>query len=95
MTSLDQRYHFEDPALFVIEVQGDSQDLGLRKRDKLIINRAMRPEEGQLVLMVISNRFSLRRFSQAFIHQQDPEKGDFVWGVVTTLLRQFKEGENG
>lgn len=87
--SLDERYLSNRPATFIIEAAGDSGPLGIKKGDKLLIDRSLHPREGQLVLLVINNEFQVRRFSQKFLQNADPECGDFVWGVITTLIREF------
>jgi DNA polymerase V len=88
--SLDERYLTNRPATFIIEAAGESKALGIRKGDKFIIDRSLHPREGQLVLLVIRNEFQVQRFSRKLLEGQDPESGDFVWGVITTLLREFK-----
>lgn len=87
--SLDERYLTNKPSLFIIEIAADAQHLGLKKGDKLLIDRSLTPKEGQLVLLVLSNQFRLKQFSWKMLEGQDPETGDFVWGVITTLLREF------
>lgn len=88
--SLDERYLRNKPSLFIIEVSADAPFLGLKKEDKLLIDRSLTPNEGQLVLLVLNNEFSLQKFSRERLKNSDPESGDFVWGVVTTLLREFR-----
>lgn len=91
--SLDERYLTNKPSLFIIEAASDSKALGINKGDKLLIDRSLRPREGQLCLLVMSNHFQLKKFSWKMLEGQDPEVGDFVWGVITTLLREFNRGE--
>ena len=88
--SLDERYQLTNPSVFLVEVSGDSRSLGLKAQDKLIIDRALKPKEGDLVLMVLSGEFKLERYSIQRLKMQDPEGGDFLWGVVTTLLRDYR-----
>lgn len=88
--SLDERYLTNPPATFIIQVVGESKALGVRPKDRLIIDRSLTPKEGQLVLLVIKNQFEICLFSRKMLEGQDSESGDFVWGVVTTLLREFK-----
>ena len=87
--SLDERYLTNKPSLFIIEAAGESKTLGISKGDKLLIDRSLKPREGQLVLLVLNNEFTLRKFSWKMLEGQDPESGDFVWGVITTLLREY------
>jgi DNA polymerase V len=88
--SLDERYLVNHPGIFIIEASGTSPKLGIRPGDKLIINRAETPRKGDLVLLVIQNEFKLTLFSPEELKKQDADTGDFIWGVVTTLLREFK-----
>jgi DNA polymerase V len=92
--SLDQRYLTNRPATFIIEARGESKFLGIKSGDKLIIDRSLQPREGQICLMVINNEFVVRRFSRQQFAGKDPEITDFVWGVITTLLREFNRGNN-
>lgn len=92
--SLDERYLTNRPSLFIIEAAEDSKFLNILKGDKLLIDRSITPKEGQLCLLVINNQFQLRKFSWKMIKAQDYETGDFVWGVVTTLFREFNRGSH-
>jgi DNA polymerase V len=87
--SLDERYLQNRPATFIIEAAGESKALGIRPRDRLIIDRSLKPREGQLVLLVVNNEFRLTLFRQRMLLGEDAESNDFVWGVVTTLIREF------
>jgi SOS-response transcriptional repressor LexA len=88
--SLDERYHINHPGIFIVEASGASPKLGIQSGDKLIINRALKPTRGQLVLLVLDNEFKLAHFVPELLKGKDPETEDFLWGVVTTLLREFK-----
>lgn len=87
--SLDERYLTNKPSLFIIESAEDSKSLGIYKGDKFLVDRSLRPHEGSLALLVVNNQFRLERFSWKMLIGQDSESGDFVWGVVTTLIREF------
>lgn len=88
--SLDERYLVKHPGIFIIEAATTSVKLGVRAGDKLIINRSLAPKRDDLVLLVINNNFSLTRFHPEQLKDKDPESEDFLWGVVTTLLREFR-----
>jgi DNA polymerase V len=87
--SLDERYLTNRPSLFIIEAAGDSKRLGIFKGDKLLIDRSLHPKEGQLCLFVINNEFKLSCYFRQKHFALDSESEDFIWGVVTTLLREF------
>lgn len=88
--SLDKRYLTNRPATFIIEAKGDSKFLGIKSGDKLIIDRSLNPQEDDTVLLVVRNEFQVSRFKRAMTEGHDPENGDFVWGVVTTLIRELR-----
>lgn len=87
--SLDERYLIHHSAIFIIQAVGESKALGIRSKDRLVIDRSLTPKEGQLILLVINNQFEVGLYSKKMLEGQDPETGDFIWGVVTTLLREF------
>jgi DNA polymerase V len=89
--SLDERYLQNPPSTFIIEAAGESKPLGIRPRDRLIIDRSLNPREGQLVLLVLNNEFRLSLFRQDMVLGEDSGSNDFVWGVVTTLIREFPQ----
>lgn len=84
--SLDKYYLIGRPSIFIVQFQG-IKSLGVEPGDKLIIDRSLKPKEGKLVLAVINNEFSLQRFSKRLCEGQDPETGDFIWGVVKAFIR--------
>jgi len=89
--SLDDRYLTNIPSLFIIEAAGDSKGLSIYKGDKLLIDRSLQPKEGQLCLFVIKNEFQLSRYFRQKHFALDSDSEDFIWGVVTTLLREFNK----
>lgn len=87
---LNERYLTNRPAMFIVEVGSDRVALNLQKGNKLIIDRSLKPREKDLVLLVINNQFELKHFSWKMVEGQDPETGDFIWGVVTTVIRELR-----
>jgi DNA polymerase V len=88
--SLDERYHVSAPSVFIIEASGHSIALGVMSKDKLIIDRALKPLKGELVLLVVNGEFKLTHYLPELLKNQDPDVGDFIWGVVTTILRELR-----
>lgn len=86
--SLDKEYLLNKASSYIIQVENDFKPLGVLKNDRLLIDRSLSPREGQLVLLVINNEFSVRKFSAKLIEGHDMESGDFVWGVVTAQIRK-------
>jgi SOS-response transcriptional repressor LexA len=92
MISLDERYLKNSISTFIIEVDGNSRTLGLKHKDKLIVDRARDPRPADLVLLVVNNAFVMERFDPEKMPEQNHDSGNFVWGVVTTVIREFKAG---
>lgn len=88
--SLDERYLTNRPSMFLIEVGDDSKRHNVFKGNKLLIDRSLKPREKDLVLMVMGNEFKLVHFSWKMLEGQDPETGDFVWGVVKTIIQELR-----
>jgi SOS-response transcriptional repressor LexA len=88
--SLDERYRIGAPSVFIIEASGSSHTLGLKTKDKLIIDRSLKPMKGELVLLVLGGEFKLTHFLPELLKNRDPDSGDFIWGVVTTILRELR-----
>lgn len=88
--SLDERYRIGAPSVFIIEASGDSHSLGIKNKDKFVIDRALKPQKGELVLLVVNGEFKFTYFLPTQLKNENPDSGDFIWGVVTTLLREFR-----
>ena len=88
--SLDERYRVNAASVFIIEASGSSHALGIKSKDKLIIDRALKPQRGELVLLVVRGEFKFTYFLPEQLKNQDPDSGDFIWGVVTTILRELR-----
>lgn len=88
--SLDERYQIGAPSVFIIEASGHSPSLGIKSKDKFIIDRALKPLRGELVLLVVNGEFKLSHFLPEQLKNDNPDTGDFIWGVITTLLREFR-----
>lgn len=86
--SLDKEYLLNKASSYIIQVENDVKSLGILKNDRLLIDRSLHPREGQIVLMVINNEFTVKKFSSKLTEGHDMECGDFVWGVVTTQIRK-------
>ncbi len=88
--SLDERYQIGAPSGFIIAATGHSQPLGIKSGDKFVIDRALTPQKGELVLLVVRGEFKFTHYMPEQLKNQDPDSGDFIWGVVTTLLRELR-----
>lgn len=88
--SLDERYHIGAPSVFIIECSSNLFSLGIKAGDKFIIDRALKPRKGELVLLVVGGEFKFAHYSPELLKNQDPDCGDLLWGVVATILRELR-----
>lgn len=90
-------------ATFLMRVAGDSmRDAGIDDGDLVLIDRAVTPAHGHIVIAVVEQEFACRRLvmRQGELHLQaaDPAVADIVpaesegleiWGVVTTAIKSL------
>ncbi|MCK5884056.1 MAG: translesion error-prone DNA polymerase V autoproteolytic subunit [Bacteriovoracaceae bacterium] len=92
------------PATFFVRVQGDSMiDAGIFDGDLLIVDRSLEARSGQVIIAMVNNDFTVKRFIKVSDKQvtlqaenkqhKDIEVGvdsDFsIWGVVTNSIHSF------
>lgn len=78
-------------ATFFVRVAGDSmRDAGILSGDILVVDRAIAPSHGKIVVAVINGKFTVKRIhidSQEYVNQE----ADFqVWGVVTYVIHKVQ-----
>lgn len=88
--SLDERYRIGAPSVFIIQASGNSHALGIKSGDKFIIDRALKPGRGELVLLVVNGEFKFSHYLPEQLKNDNPDSGDFIWGVITTILRELR-----
>lgn len=90
-------------ATFLLRVSGESmKDAGIFDGDMLVVNRALKPQHGHIVVAVVDGEFTVK-----YLHQQGgciklksanvnypditPQEGQTleVWGVVTASIKRF------
>ena len=90
-------------ATFAVWIEGDSmKDAGIFPGDLAIIDRSVSPANGCIVLALLDNEFTVKRYRQmgggvvlspenkAFRDIVVGEEADFqVWGVVKNTIRKF------
>lgn len=90
-------------ATFMVRIKGDSmRDFGIFNDDVVVVDRAIRPGNGQIVIAVIDGEFTCKEFSIVNglrLRAGNPDYPDIVptdgqtveiWGVVRATIKQFK-----
>jgi DNA polymerase V len=92
-------------ATFLVRVSGDSMtEAGIADGDVLIVDRALKPEHGNVVVAMIDGDFTVKylhqRFGQFKLRAANPTYPDIVpregqmvevWGVVTASIKRFRK----
>ena len=92
-------------ATFMIRVSGESMiDAGIADGDVLIVDRALKPEHGSVVVAIVDGEFTVKylhqRFGQFKLRAANPTYPDIipregqmveVWGVVTASIKRFRK----
>jgi DNA polymerase V len=104
-TALDlNNYLIRNPAAtFLVRVVGDSMiDAGIQPGDLLVVDRSVEASEGSIVVAVVNNEFTLKRYSaRNGCPELLAENADFppirlaegdeasIWGVVKHAIKDF------
>ena len=90
-------------ATFLLRVSGESmKDAGIFDGDMLVVNKALKPQHGNIVVAVVDGEFTVKYLHQragriklkpANVTYPDitPKEGQTleVWGVVTASIKRF------
>lgn len=93
-----------EAATFVLRVSGWSMiDAGIFDNDRVVVDRALDPQQGDIVVAIINNDLTIKRLGKidnkpALLPENPnfdpivPADGDTleIWGVVTGSLRTFR-----
>ena len=102
--SLDDYLVPNPNATFFVRASGESmKDAGISNNDLLIIDRSLNAKNNDIILAIINNEFTIKRFTQKnntiilkaenkdydnIIIQEADEFS--VWGIVTHVIHNFK-----
>jgi DNA polymerase V len=103
------KYLVQHPnATFYFKVTGDSMiNACIPNGALLVVDRAVRPANGAIVLAIVHGEFTVRRLVQTrkalVLHPENPaykplpvteEMGLQVWGVVTAVVIKYQNQDN-
>lgn len=99
--SLDEKIIKNPNSTFFARANGDSMSPTIMDGDILIIDKSIRPDNGQLVLAVVDGEFTAKRFYQKSDHvllkpdnarfkamRIGIDRDFFIWGVVTFVFTE-------
>lgn len=105
-TSLDLNEHLvqHPSATFFVRVNGDSMiGVGIHHNDILVVDKSLSPKHGSIVIAVLNGELTVKtleyRNNDPFLVPANPsypitsitsEMEFSIWGVVTSVIHQFK-----
>lgn len=88
--SLDEQILNHPNSTFLFRVKGKKKRLNLSPGDILVVDKSLVPMAGKLAVLVVKGKFQIDRVSEEFLQKNDPENGDFIWGMIKIVVREFK-----
>jgi SOS-response transcriptional repressor LexA len=87
--SIDEQILSDRKSSYLVRVTGKIKRDGLRPGDILVIDRNLPHEKEKLAVIVRNNKFGIEKVTEDFIRNNDPENGDFIWGMVKAVVREL------
>jgi SOS-response transcriptional repressor LexA len=88
--SLDSLLLHDRKSIFLVKVKGKKKRLNLWPGDILVVNKNLALEKNKLAVMVVNGKFTINVVTEEFIQKNDPENGNFVWGMIQNVVRELK-----
>ena len=88
--SLDDQIFPDRKSIFLIRVKGKKKRLNLLPGDILVVDKGLPLDKDKLAILVIKGKFAIDLVSAEFLKKHDPENGDFIWGMIRTIVRELK-----
>lgn len=88
--SLDSLLLHDRKSIFLVRVKGKRRRLSLWPGDILVVNKNLALEKNKLAVLVVNGKFTIDIVTQDFINKNDPENGNFVWGMIQNVVRELK-----
>lgn len=73
-----------------MKVKGKRKKHHLWPGDILVVNKNLSLAKNKLAVMVVNGKFTIGITTEEFINKNDPENGNFVWGMVQHVVREMK-----
>lgn len=87
--SIDEKIFPDRKSSYLIKVAGKKKREGISPGDVLVVDRNLAHVKDKLALVVRSGKFTIERVSEELIKHNDPENGDFIWGMIRALVREI------
>ncbi len=86
--SIDAQILSDRKSTYLVKVTGRKKRDGLVPGDFLVVDRNLPHEKEKLAVIVRNNKFTIEKVTEDFIRKNDPENGDFIWGMIKAVVRE-------
>jgi len=86
--SIDEQILSDRKSTYLVRVSGKKKREGLVPGDILVVDRNLPHEKDRLAVIVRQNKFAVEKVTEDFIRKNDPENGDFIWGMIRAVVRE-------
>ncbi len=87
--SLDEQILADRKSTYLVRVKGKKKRLNLYPGDILVVDKNLPLKKDRPAVLVVKGKFCIDIVSADFISKNDPENGDFVWGMIKTVVREL------
>ena len=87
--SIDEQILADRKSTYLVKVTGKKKREGLVPGDVLVVDRSLPHEKDKLAVIVRQNKFAIEKVTDAMIRMNDPENGDFIWGMIRAVVREL------
>lgn len=88
--SVDEQILSDRKSTYVVRVSGKRKRHNLCPGDFLVIDRNLPYQKEKLALIVRQGKFCLELVTEELLTFNDPENGDFIWGMVRATVRELE-----
>lgn len=88
--SLDEQIFSDRNSTFLVRVKGKRKRLNLVPGDFLVVDKSLPLVKDKLAVLVVKGKFCIDLVSEDFLRSHDPENGNFIWGMVKTIVRELR-----
>jgi SOS-response transcriptional repressor LexA len=88
--SLDEQILQDRKSTFLVRVKGKKKRLGLEPGDILVVDKNLPLTKDKLAVLVMNGKFCIDQVSAEILKNHDPEKGNFIWGMIRSVVRELK-----
>lgn len=86
--SIDAQILSDRKSTYLVRVTGKKKREGLVAGDILVVDRNLPHEKDKLAIIVRQNKFAVEKVTDVMIRTDDPDKGDFIWGMIRAVVRE-------